>query len=250
MSRSFKPSVSPEIFDLRPDYRALSIVAEGVVNAARHPESDKLVEDCRAGRQPPSWGDAHLEAWRVAYRAFGAKPQRTPSSAEALSRRLQVDGRLPAINAVVDLYNAVSIRFAIPIGGENVSAYSGSPLLKRAAGGEAFDTMKEGSPILETVPTGEVIWADERGATCRRWNWRQGVRTRIDLATTRMWFVIERLEPMPTTALHEVGNVLMDALRSLSPGAIITSAMIDAPDAASLNCENADERSATHTEDR
>src|ERR1700688_3187091 len=165
MPRQFTPSVRLEIFELRPDYCALSIVAEEVQNAARHPASDEIIETIRAHKPWPVWGDAHLDAWRAAYRGCGAKSQRTPSSAEALARRVQEDGKLPTINAVVDLYNALSVRFAIPIGGENIAAYVGDPLLKRATGHETFDTVKDGSPCLETVPAGEVVWADERGVT-------------------------------------------------------------------------------------
>jgi len=232
MPRQFTPAVRSEIFALRPDYCALSIVAEGIQNVARHPASDEIIATVRAPKPWPAWGDAHLDAWRAAYRGFGAKPQRTPSSAEALARRIHGDGQLPTINAVVDLYNALSVRFAIPIGGENVAAYVGDPLLKLATGHETFDTVKDGSPCLETVPAGEVVWADERGATCRRWNWRQGLRTRIDATTTRMWFVLERLEPMPMPALFEAGGLLAATLQKLSPAAAIASTIIDRPSSA------------------
>ena len=226
MPEAFTPIVRPEIFELRPDYTALSVVADGVRNADRHPLSDAILA-AACGAPPPDWAEAHLEAWRAAYRAFGAKPQRTPCSAEALMRRVQSDGGLPAINAAVDLYNGLSVRFALPIGGENLAAYAGPPRLCRATGEETFDTLRDGAPYAETVPAGEVIWSDDRGATCRRWNWRQGVRTRIDMATTRMWFILERLEPMPVAALVEAAGLLVDALGKLSPGTMISSALID-----------------------
>lgn len=130
---------------------------------------------------------------------------------------------------MVDLYNALSVRFAIPIGGENIAAYVGDPLLKRAIGHETFDTVKDGSPCLEIVPAGEVVWADERGVTCRRWNWRQGLRTRINETTSRMWFVLERLEPMPIPALLEAGDLLAATLEMLSPGVVISRTIIDDP---------------------
>ena len=228
MDSRFTPCIRPEIFELRDDYRALSVVAEGVANLARHPDCDEIVEGVRTARPWPAWGDAHLDAWRAAYRAFGAKPQRTPSSVEALAMRLEGSGQLPSINAVVDLYNALSVRFAVPIGGENIDAYVGDPILQRASGQENFDTLKDGIPCQEPVPAGEVVWADGRGVTCRRWNWRQGLRTRIELATTRMWFVLERLEPMPLPALHEAGELLAATLRTLGP-ATITSTVL-APD--------------------
>lgn len=230
MLRPFTPAVRPEVFELRSDYCALNVVAQGVRNSSRHPASDEIIDTVRAARPWPAWGDAHLDAWRAAYRAFGAKPQRTPSSAEALARRLQRDGQLPTINAVVDLYNALSVQFAIPIGGENIAAYVGDPILKRATGLETFDTVKDGSPCVESVPAGEVVWADELGVTCRRWNWRQGLRTRIDLQASRMWFVLERLQPMPVAALLEAGDLLAATLRKMSPGAAITSTRITSSD--------------------
>ena len=227
MAPSFTPTVGPEIFALRPDYCALSVVADGVRNAARAPVAERLSAAVCADPSPAAWADAHLEAWRAAYRGFGAKPQRTPCSAEALRNRLRSDGRLPVINAAVDLYNALSVRFALPIGGENVEAYAGNPRLVRACGQELFDTTKDGAPYAESVPAGEVVWLDDRGVTCRRWNWRQGVRTRIEESTTRMWFVLERLEPMPIAALRDAGRALIATLLELSPAATVSSCLLD-----------------------
>ena len=214
---TFSPSVSPEIFALRPDYRALSIV---VTNAKCGPSDDEsqasLLSACAQLDAAP-WADAHLESWREAYRAFGAKPQRTPCSAEALRKRAQRDGSLPLLNAAVDLYNAISLRFALPIGGEDIAGYQGSPILVRARGDEVFETVQDGAPREEHPEPGEVIWRDERGVTCRRWNWRQGVRTRIEDSSIAMWFVLERLDPMPIEALYEAGDQLIQSLTIKSP---------------------------------
>ena len=214
----FKPAIAPEIFGLRPDFRALSIVAENARNAASDQHSVAQLAAASADLNAASWAEEHLNAWREAYRAFGAKPQRTPCSAEALRKRCERDGGLPPANAVVDLYNALSLRYAVPIGGEDAAAYKGAPRLLRATGTETFDTVSEGAPKLETVDAGEVVWRDEDGVTCRRWNWRQGSRTRITEASTSLWFVLERLDPMPLHALLDAGNELVDGLRRLSPG--------------------------------
>jgi DNA/RNA-binding domain of Phe-tRNA-synthetase-like protein len=229
MSSSFLPSVDPDVFQLRPDYCALSIVARGIDNT-RSREAQGASELTPAGldRAPVEWAEPHFEAWRAAYRAFGAKPQRTPCSAEALRKRLDSGTRPPAVNPAVDLYNALSLRYAIPIGGENVAAYQGSPRLIRADGAEMFDTVKDGVPHSESIPRGEIIWRDDRGATCRRWNWRQGVRTRIDEATRDMWFVLERLEPLPISTLLQAGDELMSVLRQWSPESSVAATLIDA----------------------
>lgn len=36
---------------------------------------------------------------------------------------------MPALDPIVDLYNAVSLRYAVPVGGENIAAYQGLPRL-------------------------------------------------------------------------------------------------------------------------
>lgn len=214
----FQPRIAPEIFALRPDFAALSIHAEQVRNGPSDGSSLEWLRNACQQLDAAPWAEAHLASWRDAYRAFGAKPQRTPCSVEALRKRAQRDGALPAINAVVDLYNALSVRYALPVGGEDVAMYEGSPRLIRATGNEPFETVSEGAPKLETAEQGEVVWCDARGVTCRRWNWRQGIRTRITEHSTDMWFVLERLDPMPIDALREAGEQLIEGLRRLSPG--------------------------------
>ena len=219
-----RPDVNPEIWQLRPDFVALSIVVRGGRN-----ESGRDLVASAFSR--PAWAEGHLAAWREAYKAFGSKPQRTPSSAEALWRRLERDGSLASINAVVDLYNAVSLRFAVPVGGEDLALYHGVPRLLRASGDEVFQATRDGQPVDETVDRGEVIWRDDAGVTCRRWNWRQTARTRITPLSTDMWFIIERLEPMSLDALAAAGDELTAGLLALKPDASITSTVIDASQA-------------------
>lgn len=224
----FSPRIAPEIFALRPDFMALSIFVDGMTNTASTAFTRAQLAAASANLATAPWADAHLNAWREAYRAFGAKPQRTPCSAEALRKRCERDGTVPESNAVVDLYNAISLRFAIPVGGEDATAYEGAPRLVRATGAETFDTIADGQPKLESVETGEVVWRDDRGVTCRRWNWRQGTRTRITEASTSLWFVIERLAPMPPEVLLTAGKELIEALQHVGSSKMIASVLFDA----------------------
>lgn len=222
------PVISPAVFALRPDFKALSIVAEGLANVASAPAASAALVAACAAPCDAGWAEAHREAWRAAYRAFGAKPQRTPPSSEALLKRVLRDGALPPVNAIVDLYNAVSLRYALPVGGEDAATYVGAPCLVRAVGTERFDTMQNGVAQTEMPEPGEVVWRDDIGVTCRRWNWRQGTRTRIETSTTRAWFILEALGPMPEEALLRAGEELASGLRALSPGAGISSQLINA----------------------
>ncbi|MCV9938312.1 phenylalanine--tRNA ligase beta subunit-related protein [Boseaceae bacterium BT-24-1] len=221
------PLIGPEIFAMRSDFTALSIHAEFVRNGPSDAYSVDLLRTACSELDAAPWAEDHLNSWRDAYRAFGAKPQRTPCSAEALRKRAQRDHALPAVNAVVDLYNALSVRYALPIGGEDAVLYDGAPTLVQASGDELFDTISEGEAKIEKVDRGEVIWRDAQGVTCRRWNWRQGTRTRISESSTSMWFVLERLDPMPVQSLLEAGAKLIDGLRRLSPEIHATQRFLD-----------------------
>jgi DNA/RNA-binding domain of Phe-tRNA-synthetase-like protein len=173
----------------------------------------------------------HLRAWQEAYRAFGARPQRTPSSVEALWERAVKSG-LPRVNWLVDLYNAISVTYMLPVGGEDAGRFEGKLRLLRASGQEPFDTIKDGAPALERPEPGEVVWADDAGVTCRRWNWRQGRRTRLTEHSTEVLFLLERLEPLPLSVLDEAAAQLIAKLRARYPNAALERATLGAVGAA------------------
>ena len=214
------PSIDSRLAGIAPGFQALSILVEAA--PITHPEvaTAALAQACQQMlNDDVPWADAHLSGWDEVFKAFGAKPKRTPCSASALRKRVLKDGSLPPLDPVVDIYNAVSIRYAIPVGGENLTAYSGAPRLTLADGSEPFDTFKEGQPVVEHPEPGEVIWRDDLGVTCRRWNWRQGIRTRLNSQAHTMWFILESLPSMPLAALEEAGAELVDSLPRLMPGA-------------------------------
>ncbi|WP_313773219.1 B3/4 domain-containing protein [Enterobacter huaxiensis] len=214
------PSIDSRLAGIAPGFRALSILVEAAPITRPEVAPDALAQACQQVlNDDVPWAEDHLAAWDEVFKAFGAKPKRTPCSATALRKRVLKDGSLPSLDPVVDIYNAVSIRYAIPVGGENLAAYSGAPRLTLADGSEPFDTLKEGQPVVEYPDAGEVIWRDDLGVTCRRWNWRQGVRTRLDSQATSMWFILESLPSMPLAALEEAGEELINNLQRLMPGA-------------------------------
>lgn len=216
---SVQPSIDARLAALAPGFRAITISVQAA--PLIHPQvgEEALIHACACvAAGEPVWADAHLAAWDEVFKQFGAKPKRTPCSAQALRKRVLRDGVLPAIDPIVDLYNAISLRYAVPVGGENIAAYVGAPCLTLADGSEPFDTLKEGEPALESPEPGEVIWRDAQGVTCRRWNWRQGVRTRLSAADSQMWFILEGLPAMPLDALCEAGDELIAGLGRMMPG--------------------------------
>jgi DNA/RNA-binding domain of Phe-tRNA-synthetase-like protein len=218
--------VDPEVHNLRPDYAALIIVAEGLRPGPSDATSDALLREAEdsarealAGRAPDELEP--VAAWRDAFRAFGAKPNRTRPSVEALLRR--VDSGLPRIDRLTDVYNAVSVKHLLPVGGEDLDQYRGPARLARATGDEIFDTVRDGLPIEEHPEPGEVIWRDDIGVTCRRWNWRQCTRTRITDSTINAMFIFDGLAALGQERLTMAGQALIERLTSTNPGARLTS---------------------------
>ncbi|RST18943.1 cytoplasmic protein [Streptomyces sp. WAC05374] len=220
-------TVADEVRTLVPGFTHLAIEARGLVNGPSDAASSALLDDAArrlaerlGGRAPHE--DPHVAAWREAYSAFGAKPSRTRNSAEALAKRALADGGLPRINLLVDAYNAVSVAHLIPVGGEDTDRIRGGMRLVRATGTEPFVTVAGGEETVEHPEAGEVVWCDDEGVTCRRWNWRQGVRTRLTEQSVNALFLLESLAPMTRGELQAAGAELAESLEKLSPGARIT----------------------------
>ncbi|GLX01785.1 phenylalanine--tRNA ligase beta subunit-related protein [Microtetraspora sp. NBRC 16547] len=203
--------VDEAVRELRPDFAVLAVCAYGLANGPSDDRSRGWLTE--AAEAAPPLEDEKIEAWRAAYRAFGAKPQRTRPSVDALIRRMP----LPEINLVVDAYNSVSVRHGLPIGGEDLGHYEGAARLVRAAGDEPSDE------VLGDPGIGEVVWRDDAGVTCRRWNWRQCVRTRITEDTVDALFLLERLEPLSLEELSAAGDELAALLDTITPGIRIES---------------------------
>jgi DNA/RNA-binding domain of Phe-tRNA-synthetase-like protein len=221
--------IDDAVVALRPDYAALLIVGDGLTPGPTDDATDKLLRTAEeaavaalGGRAPADL--APVADWRAAYQSFGARPSRTRPSVEALLRR--VGGGLPRIDRITDVYNAVSVRRLIPVGGEDLARYQGAARLVRAAGDESFDTVRDGEPVLEHPERGEVIWRDDAGVTCRCWNWRQCVRTRITHATVTALFVLDGLAALGPAGLTAAAQDLTETLAAVHPGARFSSRLL------------------------
>ena len=223
--------VDAAVFALRPDYRAMLLAVDGLVPGPSDQASEALLRAAEAAagdalRDRPADQVPHVAAWREAYRAFGAKPQRTRNSLEALMRRAAAG--LPRVNRLTDLYNALSVLHQVPVGGEDLSRYDGPARLVRSAGDEPFDTVADGVAVIEHAEPGEVVWRDDAGVTCRRWNWRQARRTQLSDGTTAALFILDALAPVTDEALRAAADDLTAHLSRLGPDVTVAHRLIAA----------------------
>ncbi|KXJ85855.1 Phenylalanyl-tRNA synthetase [Microdochium bolleyi] len=229
--------VAPEVFALRPDYRALLVIVDGLPSGPSTALSEQLLQDAEAHvrSQLAQHGGVvtelpHIAAWRAAFKAFGAKPAKFRSSVEALTRRVGVDeadgkatGGLPRVNLLTDIYNAISIKHQLPFGGEDLDKYKGFPRCIRAKGDERFEAS---AGAVESPEPGEVVWCDDEGVTCRRWNWRQGPRTALTDDTKKALFIIDALDPVTDEELDATAEELKAVMKQLNPDVVVESRLV------------------------
>jgi DNA/RNA-binding domain of Phe-tRNA-synthetase-like protein len=173
-----------------------------VLNQLREAQSElrNSLQGAAAAEHP------RISIWREAYRKFGAKPKKYPSSIENLVRRVLKGEDIRPISKVVDIYNTVSLRHLLPVGGEDLAQIVGDIHLT-IAGNDEPSVKLLGEVDPRAPKAGEVIYKDDIGAICRRWNWKEADRTKITEATTRAVLVIESLPPV---SLQELENAMTD----------------------------------------
>ncbi|EJT6495627.1 B3/4 domain-containing protein [Clostridium perfringens] len=132
-----------------------------------------------------------IKVWRDAFKKFKTK-KGARSSIEALLKRVSTGKGLGTINPLVDIYNSISLKYAMPCGGENMDKFIGDIRLTKATGDESFITL--GSDKIEPPYEGELVYKDDEGAICRCWNWRESVRTMLTEDTKNAFLCIELVD--------------------------------------------------------
>jgi len=132
-----------------------------------------------------------IQAWRRAYAQMGMKPTQYRSAAEALLRRFRREGALPQLHPLVDLCNAVSLAFALPVAVFDLAEVDEFLEVRHATGAETY--LAFGGEIEHPDP-GEVIFADAAEQVhARRWTFRQSRRSTVGPSTRRALIVSEGL---------------------------------------------------------
>jgi len=219
--RHLSDRVHPEIFELFPGYCWGKILAWRLDNRRGLDEATLLLREVEAAvRDDPALADvvAHpkIVAWRQAFSRFGARPSKYQASVEALVRRVRRGDPLPPISPLVAVYNAVSLRFLLPVGGDDLDLVSGGLHLRLADGDERFVPL--GAEATDPPERGEVVYADDAKVLCRRWSWRQGEESRISAATTNAVLNVHGLPPATRDDVARATETLAGLVRRVCGG--------------------------------
>jgi DNA/RNA-binding domain of Phe-tRNA-synthetase-like protein len=198
----------PSLHAQFPGLRAVAISAQLAPTPDSAAVSARVVEHLRHAAEliadGPESARPSIQAWRTTFAALGLKPTQYRCAAEALLRRLRMNGDLQRVHPLVDLANAISARTAIPVAVFDLDRVVGDLTVRRATGGESY-TGFDGR--VEAPQSGEVVFADDAAvAHSRRWCHRQSAQSAVTGATSRVLIVAE--------AMHERAAQDLDVLAS------------------------------------
>lgn len=219
-------SINKKIFEQFPSLSLGVVVARGINNAGTSPEVISLLTQetsrIRAEYQIDALKDQpKLQVWRDAYRLFGAK--KYTCSVENLYRMVVEGVELRTINTLVDLYNYISLKYMVPVGGDDLDKIDGDITLRLAIGDEQF--IKLNADQIDHPKVGEVIYTDEKEVLCRRWNWRECDKTKMTEATTNAMLVVEGLSPVEKEDVQKITDELSQLIQQYCEGGITTAVL-------------------------
>ena len=190
--------VTADVFDKIPDAKFGLVSVAGANNAGTNAEIaaflEEIVEKCTefySGKKVKN--EPELQPYREAFRSIGINPNRYMCAIEALMTRIAKGQGMPTINTIVDLGNAVSLKYHMPIGAHDLDTMIDDAFgVRVSVEGDTF--LPFGAEEREPVEAGEVVYATGSHIRTRRWTWRQGDEGMITENTSHMLYIIDGFE--------------------------------------------------------
>lgn len=202
-------------FELFPDAKVGVVIAKGIENneSSSREIKDMLNEANEKAydylTEPIFSENKVIKVWRDAFKKFKTK-KGARCCIEALLKRVDKGNPVGSINPLVDIYNAISLTYALPAGAEDFDKFDGDMVLKITEGGDKLQALGDDSES-ETYP-GELAYVDNTGAVCRCFNWRDGVRTMITEDTKNAVVIMESVDPERDEDHKEALNAMAENL--------------------------------------
>ncbi|MDX8457586.1 B3/B4 domain-containing protein [Mesorhizobium humile] len=213
---------APDIRTAFPQLQSRVLLVDGI-DAKADPSAQIARLNAIADRRLAATSEGEfpeIQAWRRAFSAMGLKPTNYRCASEALLRRYRKERALPALHPLIDLCNAASLAFAIPVAVFDTARVTGAITVRPAYGTEIYETF---AGDVEHPERGEVIFADDTNrAHARRWTHRQSGWSAIRPDTTQALIVVEALHKTAGDDLAVLTSSLTEALAANWPAAAVT----------------------------
>ena len=217
--------VSKEVFDKLPNFVVGVVAVTGINNAKEYPAIEKMLEDnsneviqyfAESGNKAKN--DPCVVPYREAFRALGMNPNRYACAAEALMDRLAKGKGLPSINPAVDLGNAISLKYKLPIGAHDLYTFvrpdgrgrgceDTGLEVRPAVAEDTFRPFGAAEDEFDNPEPGEVVYVSGHEVRTRRWTWRQSEVGKMTEKTTGVLYPIDGFSDLN---LEEVKKAMKD----------------------------------------
>ena len=208
-------SHSPEIWNDYPELVPGVLAADGIaadVDVQPRLKRFTAATECRLATHTEA-ELPEIQAWRRAFSRMGLKPTQYRCASEALLRRFRKEHTLPRIHPLIDLCNAISMTFAVPVAVYDTSKIAAYVEVRYATGAETFEAF---SGELEHPEPYEVIFADGAGrAHARRWTNRQSAYSAVRDETGSVLIVAEALHDSAHADVETLIATLADELEAI-----------------------------------
>ncbi len=209
-----KFKVSREIFEMQPELCFGVVVAREVENreiSTGLEEAAKTLEERHSGKKGRDIEE--VVPYREAFKEMGYNPNKFMPSIEALASRVLKGKGAPSILPVVDLYNSISLKYILPIGGHDMDSAEGDIEVRLSREGDKFTPF--GGSETEEMPKGEVVYSVGSEIKTRRWIWRQGELGKLTGESRNIFFPIDGFEGINDQKVREAAEELASRLKGL-----------------------------------
>ena len=206
--------IQDELFDLFPDFYRGVVLVKNITNQKSNKRIRKLLKkEIDRHVDIDESQDGRILVWDEAHRKMGSNPDTFFPSIKYLIQSMKPNRSLPFINSVVALFNYISVKYVLPCGGDDIARIEGNLVLGIANGTERFIPL--GGEIEERPYSGEVIYYDDysNNVMCRRWNWRNGDITKIEVDSKKIVLNIDCLPPTSSDTGNEARDELAELLK-------------------------------------
>lgn len=221
--------VSKDVFELLPDACFGVVAVYGADNRNPQSEVSKLLQENIAEcesilsvvtvKQLPD-----IIPYREAFRALDINPNKFMCSIEALLTRVSKGKGFPEINPIVDLGNAISLKYRLPIGAHDIATVSRTLEVRHTKPGDSF--IPFGGGEAEAPEPGEVIYVSDGQVRTRRWTWRQSEIGKIMPETCDLLFPIDGFKNMNIERIIAARSELAENVARIF-GARVIIGMVD-----------------------
>ncbi len=226
--------VEDEVFNILPSLNIGVLVLKNVnekkeLNTEESSDIEKLLNDANKEAKKYLTSDVisenHVVAvWREVYQKFPGK-KGARCSVENLLKRVLHDNPVGMIFPSVDITNAISLKYALPIGAEDASKFVGNLRLGIMTGNEKY--LAHGEEKEDPPSPGEIAYADDVGVVCRCLNWRDAQRTEISDDTQYEFIAMECIEEDRLNELNEALDELATLMNKYMGATIVNTGIVN-----------------------